>query len=775
MKRLKLSMLLILAFLSLFLIKGICALFVHITSPAVNNFSLTNSYTYTVLHKKMDLNGTTYTTASQVTGYAASGSTVTPEVLTFQGFTSPQPQTVTISSNNQTITYLYTRNQYLLTINDSQYVTTTTPTGYYYYESEIHLVADADNGSGNEFVKWSNNVTTRDYTFLLTQDTTIGPEYSTSYNITFVHNNGTANSSTTVVENHSIGSFPNLTYEDCQSGLTGSYHDRQCNYAYRLVGWYKESTFVNQVNEDYVPTGDETLYAKWTKVYYGNAGPVVFDGTNYIDTGIKLFSAENADKDFIATFTVDVNNGYSNANGGDNRGTIFTDMYEVANPYPGVNFYNTGTGNKYTMNVNVLGNKVKDANTGYVTGQSVVIKKINGVVSYSYNNGAFVTINNLSSFVDYFDNNATFGASTKANGTIYRFFKGTLSDMSLEVIEPESYTIHYDANGGTGMMIDQTVRLTETINLTSNAFTYDGAFVEWNTAPDGSGTSYSDGQQVSGLGNDGDVITLYAQWIDYIHFYVHFDANGGTGSMNDQQFTYGDPPTALTKNTYEKANYEFVSWNTAPDGTGTKYTDEELVRNLSIIDDDVITLYAQYLKVVYKHANTATFDGTTNTFINTGVNLYSQTTYEKDFVIRFTVTSVASNVLDSSQPTIINCKDESNSKWPGFNIRFNNDSSTRMIPVYKWNNSAGSTSGSSISTSNLPVEFTFKRTDKVVTLRYTYSGYDSGEITLYDQRNWTLNQFFVDNVSFGGIYNSNHNPDRFFRGTLSDITILLDE
>ncbi len=773
MKRLKLLMLLIVIILSFFIVKEIYAFFSYVSNSKVNTFSIQGYYSYNIVYKQMDLNGTTYTTVSEVTAFAERGSQVTPEVLSFEGFTSPQAQTVTLNTNNQTITYLYTRNQYLLTITDSQYVTTTTPSGYYYYDTPIELIADTQDGNGSPFTKWSNNITDRDYSFAITEDTTIGPIYANIYTVTFVNNNNTQNTTTTIIENQKLGSLPNLTYESCTSGLTGSYHDRECTYAYRLVGWFTESTFENQVNEDYVLTGDCSLYAKWTKVYYGNAGPVTFDGTNFIDTGIKLFSEENAHKNFIATFTVDVNNGFNSSTG--DRGTIFTDMDERANPYPGVHFYTTG-GTKYTMNINREGNKVKNSSTGYVTGQSITLRKINGIVSYSYNNGSFVTINDFSSFNAYFDNTATFGAGTNPSGNNYRFFKGTLSDLSLEIIEPDSYTIHFDPNGGTGMMIDKTVRLNETTTLTENAFVNDDSiFGGWNTQPDGSGTSYVNREQVSGLGNNGDVITLYAQWIDLLHhYYVHFVANGGTGTMNDQRFTYNDSPTALTKCTFEKDDYVFINWNTAPDGSGTSYSDEELVQNLSDISDDVVTLYAQYLKIAYIHNGSITFDGTITTFVDTGVNLYAQNTVNEDFIIKFTVESIASNVLDSSQPTIINCKDESNSKWPGFNIRFNN-SATTMIPVYKWNDSSSSTNSAGISTANLPIEFTFKRKNGIVTLQYTYSGFDSGVLTLYNQSSWQLNQYFVDNISFGGIYNKTHTPDRFLRGQLKDIIILVDE
>ena len=52
---------------------------------------------------------------------------------------------------------------------------------------------------------------------------------------------------------------------------------------------------------------------------------------------------------------------------------------------------------------------------------------------------------------------------------------------------------------------------------------------------------------------------------------VTFDANGGTGSMNNQAT---NTPTALTANTYTRTAHTFTDWNTATDGTGTSYADQ---------------------------------------------------------------------------------------------------------------------------------------------------------------------------------------------------------
>lgn len=50
----------------------------------------------------------------------------------------------------------------------------------------------------------------------------------------------------------------------------------------------------------------------------------------------------------------------------------------------------------------------------------------------------------------------------------------------------------------------------------------------------------------------------------------------------------------LTRNTYAQADYEFVEWNTRPDGTGISYSDEAEVWNLTAVNEGVVTLYAQW-------------------------------------------------------------------------------------------------------------------------------------------------------------------------------------
>lgn len=79
---------------------------------------------------------------------------------------------------------------------------------------------------------------------------------------------------------------------------------------------------------------------------------------------------------------------------------------------------------------------------------------------------------------------------------------------------------------------------------------------------------------------------------------VIFKENTGTGTMEDQNFVY-DIEQKLTSNKFTKTGYTFESWNTNEDGTGTKYTNEQLVKNLVPTPNGTLMLYAQWLPNEY--------------------------------------------------------------------------------------------------------------------------------------------------------------------------------
>ncbi len=81
--------------------------------------------------------------------------------------------------------------------------------------------------------------------------------------------------------------------------------------------------------------------------------------------------------------------------------------------------------------------------------------------------------------------------------------------------DPSSYMVNFYANGGTGTMTSQKIGTGSTVALSANTFTAPAGtlFNGWNTASDGSGTSYANQAQVADLAAGGEATALYAQWL----------------------------------------------------------------------------------------------------------------------------------------------------------------------------------------------------------------------------------------------------------------------
>ena len=159
---------------------------------------------------------------------------------------------------------------------------------------------------------------------------------------------------------------------------------------------------------------------------------------------------------------------------------------------------------------------------------------------------------------------------------------------------PNSYRVVFNSNGGTGTMSNQTFTYDVAKKLSKNTFT-NGAqyFIKWNTKSDGSGISYQDEEIVSNLvSSDNGVINLYAIWGQSI-YQVEFHSNGGSGTMSKQTFTYGESQKLLS-NTFTRVGYTFNGWNTKSDGSGTNYSNQQSVSNLTNINNDVVHLYAKW-------------------------------------------------------------------------------------------------------------------------------------------------------------------------------------
>ena len=78
---------------------------------------------------------------------------------------------------------------------------------------------------------------------------------------------------------------------------------------------------------------------------------------------------------------------------------------------------------------------------------------------------------------------------------------------------------------------------------------------------------------------------------------VQFNANGGTGTMQNQSFTY-DAAQKLTANAFSKTGYTFAGWATSSGGDAV-YADEQSVSNLTNVNNGTVTLYAKWTLNTY--------------------------------------------------------------------------------------------------------------------------------------------------------------------------------
>lgn len=75
-----------------------------------------------------------------------------------------------------------------------------------------------------------------------------------------------------------------------------------------------------------------------------------------------------------------------------------------------------------------------------------------------------------------------------------------------------TYTVIFDSNGGTGTMPSQSIEVDVDTALALNTFTKENStFMGWGTTAGGP-VEYTDGETVRNLADEGESITLYAQW-----------------------------------------------------------------------------------------------------------------------------------------------------------------------------------------------------------------------------------------------------------------------
>ena len=213
------------------------------------------------------------------------------------------------------------------------------------------------------------------------------------------------------------------------------------------------------------------------------------------------------------------------------------------------------------------------------------------------------------------NNNSLRDTTVETDLDNFKIYIGTMSKLSKITFtwENNKYTVTYNANGGTGTTANSSHTYDVASNLTANGFSRTGyTFNGWNTAADGSGTSYADKASVSTLTTTPNgTVTLYAQWKPNTYT-VTLDGNNATSTTHSTSTTAtynaAMPTITLPSRSYKvtfnansgtcetkslTSTYTFNGYYTATSG-GTQYYKSDGSSAKNYDKTSASTLYAQW-------------------------------------------------------------------------------------------------------------------------------------------------------------------------------------
>ena len=226
----------------------------------------------------------------------------------------------------------------------------------------------------------------------------------------------------------------------------------------------------------------------------------------------------------------------------------------------------------------------------------------------------------------------------------------------------QTYTVSYNANGGTGAPSSQTKTNGTVLTISSTVPTRTGyKFLGWATSSSATSAQYAAG----GAFTSDENVTLYAVW-KANQYNVSFDANGGQDAPNPQTKVH-DTDLVLSSVKPTRIGYTFLGWATGDSASSAEYlAGGKYTKNASV------TLYAVWKANTYKISYNA----------NGGTSAPASQTKVTDVALKLTI-----DVPARTGYTFIGWSESSSAAAADYiaGDMFYNDSDTTLYAVWKIN------------------------------------------------------------------------------------------
>lgn len=374
---------------------------------------------------------------------------------------------------------------------------------------------------------------------------------------------------------------------------------------YKFNGWYTAAsggTKVGNAGASYSPTATITLHAQWT----AKTSALTFNangGSGTMTTGkVATYDAAMPTGITLPTKTGHTFAGFYDATSG---GTKYYNADGTSarmwnkNTTSGTTLYAHWTVNQYNLTLK-LGSHV-----------TKIYHKVNGATNWTAITAeTTLSVDYGTTWYAYAETRAGYTAYYPDSDNPYSRTKGASAESTTFNATANTYTVTFDANGGTTSTASKSVTYDSTYGELPSSTRTGYSFAGWYTATSG-GTRVTESTTVAITAAQ----TLYARWTDNT-VYIDFNLNGG-GTRSAQTTYYG---TAAEVTAPTRSHYVFAGWkitgfasgavwgkNNAPAtsimsstvAVGDSATASVWVKNLHTTNNSRITLTAQWERIKY--------------------------------------------------------------------------------------------------------------------------------------------------------------------------------